>query len=47
LGIVVYLGCLVEAVFSPRAAIGNDHTLDEIYPEQKPLPALWWWNEKP
>jgi len=22
-------------------------TLDEIYPEQKPLPALWWWNEKP
>ena len=23
------------------------NTLDEIYPEQKPLPALWWWNEKP
>jgi imidazolonepropionase-like amidohydrolase len=23
------------------------NTLDEIYPEQKPLPPLWWWNEKP
>jgi Tol biopolymer transport system component len=22
-------------------------TLDEIYPVKKPLPALWWWNEKP
>ncbi len=22
-------------------------TLDQIYPEAKPLPALWWWNEKP
>jgi hypothetical protein len=22
-------------------------TLDEIYPAQKPPPALWWWNEKP
>jgi Tol biopolymer transport system component len=23
------------------------NTLDEIYPEQKTLPAMWWWNEKP
>lgn len=23
------------------------NTLDEIYPEQKPLAPLWWWNEKP
>jgi hypothetical protein len=22
-------------------------TLDQIYPVQKPLPPLWWWNEKP
>ena len=22
-------------------------TLDEIYPDKKPLPPLWWWNEKP
>jgi Tol biopolymer transport system component len=22
-------------------------TLNEIYPEQKPLAPLWWWNEKP
>jgi Tol biopolymer transport system component len=22
-------------------------TLDELYPEQKSLPPLWWWNEKP
>ena len=22
-------------------------TLNQIYPQQKPLPALWWWNEKP
>jgi Tol biopolymer transport system component len=21
-------------------------TLNQIYPEQKPLPPLWWWNEK-
>jgi hypothetical protein len=21
-------------------------TLNQIYPEQKPLPRLWWWNEK-
>jgi len=25
----------------------DGNTLDEIYPEQKPLPPLWWWNEKP
>ena len=30
---------------TPAPFQGN--TLDEIYPEQKPLPALWWWNEKP
>jgi len=23
------------------------NTLDEIYPEQKPLAPLWWWDEKP
>jgi Tol biopolymer transport system component len=23
------------------------NTLDEIYPEQKPLAPLWWWSEKP
>jgi Tol biopolymer transport system component len=23
------------------------NTLDEVYPEQKPLSPLWWWNEKP
>jgi Tol biopolymer transport system component len=23
------------------------NTLDQIYPVQKPLPPLWWWNEKP
>ena len=23
------------------------NTLDEVYPEQKPLAPLWWWNEKP
>ena len=23
------------------------NTLDEIYPEQKPLSPLWWWSEKP
>jgi Tol biopolymer transport system component len=23
------------------------NTLDEIYPVEKPLPPLWWWNEKP
>jgi Tol biopolymer transport system component len=23
------------------------NTLNEIYPEQKPLPPLWWWSEKP
>jgi len=22
-------------------------TLNQIYPQQKPLPPLWWWNEKP
>jgi Tol biopolymer transport system component len=22
-------------------------TLNQIYPRQKPLPPLWWWNEKP
>jgi Tol biopolymer transport system component len=22
-------------------------TLDQIYPQQKPLPPLWWWKEKP
>ena len=22
-------------------------TLDQIYPEKKPLPPLWWWDEKP
>jgi hypothetical protein len=22
-------------------------TLDELYPDEKPLPAIWWWNEKP
>jgi hypothetical protein len=22
-------------------------TLDEIWPEQKPLPPLWWWNDQP
>ncbi|HKE07464.1 MAG TPA: amidohydrolase family protein [Candidatus Acidoferrum sp.] len=25
----------------------DGNTLDEVYPEQKPLPPLWWWNEKP
>jgi len=23
------------------------NTLDQIYPERKPLPPLWWWSEKP
>jgi hypothetical protein len=23
---------------------GNTH--DEIYPKQKPLPQLWWWNRQ-
>jgi hypothetical protein len=22
-------------------------TLNEVWPEQKPLPPLWWWNDKP
>ncbi|HLJ50579.1 MAG TPA: amidohydrolase family protein [Bryobacteraceae bacterium] len=22
-------------------------TLNEVWPQQKPLPQLWWWNEKP
>jgi hypothetical protein len=22
-------------------------TLNQIYPQQKPLAPLWWWNEKP
>jgi imidazolonepropionase-like amidohydrolase len=22
------------------------NTLDEIYPKQKPLPQLWWWNRQ-
>jgi hypothetical protein len=25
----------------------DGNTLDEIYPQQKPLAPLWWWNEKP
>ena len=25
----------------------DSNTLDEVYPEQKPLPPLWWWNERP
>jgi Tol biopolymer transport system component len=25
----------------------DGNTLDEVYPEQKPLAPLWWWNEKP
>jgi len=25
----------------------DGNTLDEIYPVQKPLPPLWWWNENP
>ena len=23
------------------------NTLNEVYPVQKPLAPLWWWNEKP
>ena len=22
-------------------------SLDQIWPEKKPLPRLWWWDEKP
>jgi len=22
-------------------------TLNEVWPQQKPLPELWWWKEKP
>ena len=22
-------------------------TLDEVYPRERPLPALWWWDEEP
>ncbi|MFZ0589693.1 MAG: hypothetical protein WAM39_04370 [Bryobacteraceae bacterium] len=22
-------------------------TLDEVWPQQKPLPPLWWWSERP
>jgi len=22
-------------------------TLNQVWPQRKPLPALWWWNEKP
>jgi len=22
-------------------------TLNQVWPQQKPLPELWWWKEKP
>lgn len=22
-------------------------TLDEVYPRERPLPPLWWWDEEP
>jgi imidazolonepropionase-like amidohydrolase len=25
----------------------DGNTLDEIWPQQKPLPPLWWWNDRP
>lgn len=27
--------------------IFEGNTLNEVWPQQKPLPALWWWKEKP
>jgi hypothetical protein len=28
-------------------ALYNGETLDEVWPQSKPLPPLWWWNDAP
>ena len=36
----------IEYVMKDGELFAGD-TLDEVWPKQKPLPPLWWWNDRP
>ena len=36
----------IEYVMKDGALFQGD-TLDQVWPQQKPLPPLWWWNDTP
>jgi hypothetical protein len=36
----------IEYVMKDGEMFAGD-TLDQVWPKQKPLPPLWWWNDQP